>query len=86
MGEPNLLKLKYRTAIHDIIGSVIREKIAGPHVVSAVKRLLDAHNLPPADAAELFKVIETEIVSLHDGNIARFRSRPSEFEEWQRVQ
>jgi len=37
-------------------------------------------------AAELFKVIETEIMSLHDGNIARFRIRPSEFEEWQRVQ
>jgi Fic/DOC family len=86
MGEPNLLKLKYRTAIHDIIGSVIREKIAGPHVVSAVKRLLDAHNLPAADAAELFNLIETEIMSLHDGNIARFRIRPSEFEEWQRVQ
>ena len=86
MGEPNLLKLKHRTAIQEIIGSVIREKIAGPYVVSAVKRLLDAKNLPAADAAELFKVIETEIMSLHDGNIARFRIRPSEFEEWQRVQ
>jgi Fic family protein len=86
MGEPNLLKLKYRTAIHDIIGSVIREKIAGPQVVSAIKRLLDAHNLPERDAAELFKVIETEILSLHDGNIARFRIRPAEFEEWKRAQ
>ncbi len=32
------------------------------------------------DAADLFKLIETEIVSLHDGNIARFKIRPSEFQ------
>ncbi|HEY3658686.1 MAG TPA: hypothetical protein VGL34_27250 [Steroidobacteraceae bacterium] len=37
-------------------------------------------------AAELFKVLETEILSLHDGNIARFRIRPAEFEEWKRAQ
>jgi hypothetical protein len=86
MGEPNLMKLKYRTTIHDIIQTVIREKTAGPRVVFAIRRMLVAQNLPAADTAELFKVIETEILSLHDGNIARFHVRPSEFEEWKRVQ
>jgi len=36
--------------------------------------------------SELFKVIESEIISFHDGNIARFKIRPSEFQAWQQLQ
>jgi hypothetical protein len=86
MGEPNLLKLKYRNEIQDIIRAVIFEKIAGPHVVHRIQNLMEMKNLPAADAAELFKLIEMEIVSLHDGNIARFKIRPSEFQEWKKLQ
>ena len=86
MGEPNLLKLKYRNVIQDIIRTVILEKVAGPHVVSRIQNLIKALNLPKEDAAELFQIIETEVVSLHDGNIARFKIRPSEFQEWRALQ
>ncbi|MBX2987756.1 MAG: Fic family protein [Bdellovibrionaceae bacterium] len=86
MGEPNLLKLKYRADIQDIIRTVILEKVAGPQVVHRIQTLLEAKNLPAADSAELFKLIETEIVSLHDGNIARFKIRPTEFQEWKNLQ
>ena len=86
MGEPNLLKLKYRATIHDIIRSVILERIAGPQVVSRVRNLIEAQNLPEADASEVFRIIETEFLNLHGGNIARFRVRPSEFQAWQSLQ
>jgi Fic family protein len=86
MGEPNLLKLKYRSEIKEIIRTVILEKVAGPQVVHRVQGLVEGKKLPEADAAELFKLIETEIVSLHDGNIARFQIRPSEFQEWKSLQ
>jgi hypothetical protein len=86
MGEPNLLKMKYRSVIHEVIQTVILEKTPGSAVVPRIKSLLEAKRLPEADAAELFKLIETEIVSLHDGNIARFKVRPSEFEAWKRLQ
>jgi len=86
MGEPNLLKLKYRTDIQDIIRNVILEKVAGPQVVHRIQNLIEAKNLPETDAVELFKLIETEIISLHDGNIARFKIRPSEFQEWKNLQ
>jgi hypothetical protein len=45
-----------------------------------------AHNLPEADQLSIFQVIETEILSLHDDNIARFKIRPSEFESWKALQ
>lgn len=86
MGEPNLLKLKYRTVIQEIIRTIILAKVEGPQVVVQIRNLIEAQNLPEVDANELFKVIETEMFSLHDGNIARFRIRPSEFQEWKSVQ
>lgn len=86
MGEPNLIKLRYHSAIQDIIHNIITEKVAGPQVVHRVKSLMEAKKIPEADSVELFELIETEIVSLHDGNIARFKIRPSEFQEWKNLQ
>jgi len=82
MGEPNLLRLKYRTQIHDIIRTIVLEKADGSQVVSRIQSLIKVHNLPTSDCTELFKVIETEIMSLHDGNIARFKISPREFQSW----
>jgi DNA-binding Lrp family transcriptional regulator len=86
MGEPDLLKLKYRNLIQNIIRTVILEKVAGPHVVHRIQNLMTVQGLPKTDSEDLFKTIEIEISNLHDGNIARFRIRPSEFEAWKNKQ
>jgi hypothetical protein len=39
-----------------------------------------------ADAADLFKLIEMDVASLHDGNIARLKIKPSEFMAWKSLQ
>lgn len=41
--------------------------------------------LPPADGARLIDVVETEVVSLHEGNITRFRLSPPEFGAWKKI-
>lgn len=86
MGEPNLLKFKYRAVIQEIVRSIILEKIEGGQVVHKIQNLIDAKNPPEADRSELFKIIEAEIMSLHDGNIARFKIRPSEYQAWKVLQ
>jgi Fic family protein len=86
MGEPNLLKLKYRTVIQEIVRSIILEKVEGAQIVAKIQSLVQAQNLAEPDKSELFKVIETEILSLHDGNIARFKVRPSQYQEWKELQ
>lgn len=86
MGEPNLLKLKYRSAIQDIVRTIILEKVDGRHIVARIGNLIAEQKLPEADASQLFQIIETEILSLHDGNIARFKIKPSEFQEWKSAQ
>ena len=65
---------------------MILEKVAGPQVVHRIQNLMEAKNLPETDTAEIFKLIEMEIIGLHDGNIARFKIRPSEFQEWKILQ
>jgi predicted transcriptional regulator len=86
MGEPNILKLKYRNVIKDIIRSIILDKVVGEQVVGKIRNLIARQNLPLEDADEIFKLIETEILSLHEGNVARFRIRPQEFLQWQKLQ
>ncbi|MCW5958501.1 MAG: Fic family protein, partial [Pyrinomonadaceae bacterium] len=86
IAEPNLLKLRYRTQIQEIVRSIILEKIKGDVVVAKIRELIEASDLPEAEHDELFNIIENEIVSLHDGNIARFKVRPSEYRAWKEVQ
>jgi hypothetical protein len=47
---------------------------------------MEARQLPEIVTLELFKIIETEVFSLHVGNIARFKIRPTEFQEWKKLQ
>ena len=38
--------------------------------------------IPETDRNQFIGVVEIELESLHSGNIARYRLRPSEFESW----
>ena len=86
LGEPNLLKLRYREPIREIVRSIILEKVAGEQVVQKIRELIEKQNLPETERDALFNLIETEIISLHDGNAARFKVRPSEFQTWKKLQ
>ena len=82
MGEPNVFKMKHRLLIQIIVRNIILEKIPGPEIVTRLNRLIAAQTLSNEDSEQLLQVIETEIMGLHDGNIARFKIKPSEFQAW----
>lgn len=86
MGEPNLLKLKYRGYIQNIVRSIILGLVRGARVVIEIEKLISRSDIPMNDHSGLFTLIETEIISLHDGNIARYKIRPSEFQAWKALQ
>lgn len=86
MGEPNLLKLRYRESIQEIVRSIIVEKVPGAEVGQKIHDLIEANNIPGADCPALLTLIETEIISLHEGSVARFKVRPSEFQAWKVLQ
>lgn len=86
MGEPNFLKLRYRKEIQEIIRSIILNGVAGGDVVPQIRASIDSSAIAEADREEIFSLIEHEITSLHDGNVARFKVRPSEFQAWKELQ
>ncbi len=81
LGEPDPFRLQYREDIRPLVTRVVTEGMTQENA----RRLIEAHamQLPAADRAKFLEVVETELLKLHAGNIARYRIRPSEFESWQ---
>jgi Fic family protein len=81
LGEPDPLRLRYRKQL----GEFVREVVRGGLGKGAAARQIRARatvEIPDADREEFIVAVETELTGLHMGNIARFRLRPSEFENW----
>jgi hypothetical protein len=52
---------------------------------TALIRRRAAENVSIESQARFVEVVETELMSLHDGNIARYRLRPSEYQAWRKT-
>lgn len=77
--EPDPFRLKYRTALIEVVGEVVRRRL--PPTIDTVNELSRA--LVPANDLESFTQLAlAELNGLHEGNIARFRLRPTEFRLW----
>lgn len=81
LGEPDPFRLRYRNLIITMVGEIIRGCMDKQVAVEAIKQKASGA-VTVEDQARFIEVIETELMSLHKGNIARFRLRPSEYEEW----
>jgi len=81
LGEPDPFRLQHRTLIADTVGAVVRGGM-DKKAATAFIRQLGAEHMAQAVRARFVEVVETELMSLHDGNIARYRLRPSDFQAW----
>ena len=81
-GEPDPFRLKYRQLIMEAVGDVVRGRMGKADAVTLVRRHAE-EQAPEPDRARLVEVIETQLLSLHEGSIARYRLRPSEYQAWQ---
>ena len=77
--EPDAFRLKYRSELVEVVSHVVREKIRPSE--AAVARLAKSMVLPE-DLNRFTNIALEELAGLHEGNIARFRLRPSEFKQW----
>lgn len=81
LGEPDLFRLKYRNLIILTMGEIIRGRMDKHAAVTAIKQRA-FETVPPDDQAKFMEVIETELMSLHKGNIARFKLKPTDYDAW----
>lgn len=81
LGEPDLFRLRHRNFIITLVGEIIRGCMDKQAAVAAIKqKACDAISVE--NQARFIEIVETELMSLHKGNIARFRLRPSEYDTW----
>lgn len=84
LGEPDPFRFRYSAALKEVVAQVIRRKMgrktAAEHIASWAKE-----NVSEADRDRFREMAENELLSLHEGNFARYQIRPSEFTSWQEV-
>ncbi|HWM27985.1 MAG TPA: hypothetical protein VNQ14_05975 [Woeseiaceae bacterium] len=81
LGEPDPFRLRYRALVAELVATVVRAAM-DKKAATALVRQSAAEQVPPADQARFVEVVETELMSLHEGNIARYRLRPAEYQPW----
>jgi len=85
LGEPDTFRLHYRKALIDCVGEAIRQVGRGNAIdTEEVLLPLAKDMVPEIDREHFLKITKEEIAALHEGNFARYRLRPAEFNDWQK--
>ena len=83
MVEPNPLKIKYREALIQAVQTVVKGlRQPSPAVIAEVAQ----DHAAQADQAAFREMLTAALQQLHEGSIARYRLRRSEYIAWQHAQ
>lgn len=81
LGEPDPFRLKYRDTLRTVVAEIVRagmdRKAASAQIASWTQAYIDA-----PDRERFREIAEGELLSLHEGNFARYQLRPAEFAQW----
>jgi len=83
MVEPDPLKIKYREALIQAVQTVVKGLLQP--CPAAIAELAQTH-AAEADQAAFQELLSTALQQLHEGSIARYRLRRSEYIAWQHAQ
>jgi hypothetical protein len=81
LGEPDPFRLRYSGYIRDAITEIISSNVTKEAASQIIADRSQA--LPVDDRARFSAAVEQELLSLHEGNFARYRVSPSMFRAWQ---
>ncbi len=83
VGAPDPFRTQHRGYIKSTVRTVVTQCMSENDAVAFIRSSLP-ETLLPDDYSRLQEVVETELSSLFEGSIARYRLHPSEFHAWQR--
>lgn len=84
LGEPDAFRLRYRAELTQTIMQIVLDSMNKKTAAAFIKRWA-ADDVSQEDRARFIEMVETEIMNLHEGNIARYRLRPSQFQAWKKT-
>lgn len=82
LGEPDLFRLQHRQAIGEVVAAVVRERLNKAQAIAHIHQFA-RQSVAPSEQHKFIETVETQLLSLHEGSIARYRLRPGEFHAWQ---
>jgi Fic family protein/predicted small lipoprotein YifL len=85
LGEPDPFRLEYRKQLADVVREIVCNAIAVANEDDYILEWATA-NLPETNRSKFIDMVKREVAALHEGNIARFRIKPSEFNVWRENQ
>ena len=80
IGEPDPLRLRYRPQLADVVRETVLAG-AAPRVES-LRAWAETHGIAANDQNAFAETALSLLLGLHEGSIARYRIRPSEFADW----
>lgn len=83
VAEPDPVRQRRREALIAIVAEIVRSKQA-PR--AATVRAIAADLVPPEDLNRVVELATDDLANLHEGNVARYRLRLSEYRAWQPMQ
>lgn len=81
LGDPDPFRVRHRSQISEYVAKVVRGGMDKRGAAAWIAKMAKAE-ISAQERARFIEVIETELGSLHEGNIARYRLRPKEFTTW----
>jgi hypothetical protein len=82
LGSPDEFKLRYRLQIKSAVAHVIQNGIPAKDVHTHISGWAAENEVAEADRARFVAIIESEILSLHEWNVARYPVTPSQYKAW----
>ncbi|MBA2733020.1 MAG: Fic family protein, partial [Acidobacteria bacterium] len=79
LGEPDRFRLRFRHELIEVVGDIVRRRVP-PSVEEVAAATGD--RVPSEHLDDFVRIAVRELENLHEGNYARFRLRPSEYQAW----
>jgi Fic/DOC family protein len=84
LGEPDRFRVKHSAALRQVVSDVVRRGMAR-RAATAHIALWAEQNIAAEEQERFKEMAETALLNLHEGNMARYQIRPSEFAAWKPV-
>ena len=82
VGDPDPFRVKYRQAIAGQVAEIIRARCSRREAVARLRRWAE-DSVIETDRKPFVAAAEETLAGIHEGNFARYRVRPSEFDAWE---
>jgi len=84
LGDPDPFRIRYRDLRKEIVSEIVNKCLDKKAAITLIRKKAQDFVLN-TDQMRFIEIVETELMGLHEGNIARYRLRPLEYAAWQKI-